>query len=471
MLLAILMAISSIIAYFTPGDGSWMILLYSTLLTASTGIFPLLFVRRSNHKLNFKEGNFIVVSAWVAACLFGMLPFLLYGEEFTPINALFESVSGFTTTGASILTDIENMPRGIQFWRISTAWVGGIGIVTLFSMIMAGNMNKSTLSSAEISEIARTSYSTDRKASFTQRMLITYVTLTITTLFALKLTGIAWFDSLTNAMSACSTCGFCIRNVSIAYYSNPAAEVVLTIAMITSALNFGILFLAFMRRSPFYIWKSETVRVFISLIALAIVVVTINLLSTGQYDSIWSALRDAAFQVASLSTTTGFATKDTNLWPHLSIAVLVLCSLFCGCTGSTSGGIKIDRAILAFKGIGRKISVAISPNIVRNISIDNRIRPDSLVNDAFCYIFCYFLIVIVFAATNIACGLDFTTGVTASIAFIGNVGPGFGDVGSMSNYSDFPSFLKICGIAEMLVGRLEIFPILYVFKSLRTFMR
>ncbi|MBP5517569.1 MAG: TrkH family potassium uptake protein [Bacteroidales bacterium] len=471
LLLSSLMAISSIIAYCTPGDNSGMILAYSTLLTAATGIFPLLFVRRGSHKLNFKEGNTIVVGAWVAACLFGMLPFLLYGDEFSTVNALFESVSGFTTTGASILTDVESLPRGLQFWRISTAWVGGIGIITLFSMIMIGNLNKSTLSGAEISEIARRSFSVEKKTSLTQRMLLIYVSLTATTLFALKLTGMEWFDSLTNAMSACSTCGFCIKNTSIAFYANPAAEIVLTIAMTLSALNFGILFLAFVRKSPFYIWKSETARVFLTLIAMAVVGVTVNLLLIGNYESVWTAFRDAAFQVASLSTTTGFATQDTTLWPRFSIAILLLCSFFCGCTGSTSGGIKIDRAILAFKGISRRTSLAVSPHMVKNIRIDNRIRPDSTVNDAFIYIFCYLLIVIVFAAVNFAAGLDFTTGVTASVAFIGNVGPGFGDVGSMSNYSEFPVFLKYTGIVEMIIGRLEIFPVLYVFKSMRSYIR
>ena len=302
-------------------------------------------------------------------------------------------------------------------------------------------------------------------------MLLIYVSLTATTLFALKLTGMEWFDSLTNAMSACSTCGFCIKNTSIAFYANPSAEIVLTIAMTLSALNFGILFLAFVRKSPFYIWKSETSRVFLTLIAMAVVGVTVNLLLIGNYESVWTAYRDAAFQVASLSTTTGFATQDTTLWPRFSIAILLLCSFFCGCTGSTSGGIKIDRAILAFKGISRRTSLAVSPHMVKNIRIDNRIRPDSTVNDAFIYIFCYLLIVIVFAAVNFAAGLDFTTGVTASVAFIGNVGPGFGDVGSMSNYSEFPVFLKYTGIVEMIIGRLEIFPVLYVFKSMRSYIR
>ena len=466
LLVAALMTVSGIIALFTPGDESRMPLLFSALLTGTVGAYPLIFVRKGGHKMSFREGNSIVVGAWILACLFGMLPFLFYGREFTPINAIFESISGFTTTGASILNDIEALPRGLQFWRISTAWVGGVGIVTLFSMITVGQ-DKSTLSAAEISNVAREPFSGERNASFANRMLLTYIALTVVTFGALKLTGMGWFDSATNAMSACSTCGFCTRNTSIAFYANPAAEIVLTVAMLAAGIHFGILFLAFLRGRPKYIWKSETVKVFVALVLLAIVVVTVDLMASGSYTSLGSAIRDASFQVASISTTTGFATQDTTLWPPLSMSVLIVCSLICGCSGSTSGGIKIDRAILAAKGIHRKVKLTVSPNGIFFVRVDGRIRSDDQVMDAYGYIFCYLLIVVVFAAVNIAFGLDFTTGVTASIACLGNVGPGFGAVGSMSNYAAFPTVLKASGMIEMLVGRLEIFPILYLLRSVK----
>jgi trk system potassium uptake protein TrkH len=465
-MVAALMAVSWMVACFTPGDDSRTPLFLSALLTGTVGFYPLIFGRKHHHKLTFREGNTIVVGAWLLACLFGMLPFLFFGREFSPVNALFESVSGFTTTGASILNDIEALPRGLQFWRISTAWVGGVGIVTLFSMIITGS-DKTTLSGAEISRVAIDSFAVDRARTFAGRMLATYVSLTLVTFFALKLTGMGWFDSATNAMSACSTCGFCTRNISIAYYANPAAEVVLTIAMLAAGIHFGILFLAFLRGRPKYIWKSETIKVFLSLVAIAILVVTADLMVNGHYPSFGEAFRDASFQVASISTTTGFATEDTTAWPPLSMALLIICSLICGCSGSTSGGIKIDRAILAAKGIHRKVLRAVAPNAVKFVRVDGRVRPDGQVNDAYGYIFCYLLIVVVFAAINIAFGQDFTTGVTASIACIGNVGPGFGEVGSMSNYSAIPTVLKVSGMVEMLIGRLEIFPILYLFRSVR----
>ena len=388
---------------------------------------------------------------------------MLYGNEFSPINALFESVSGFTTTGASILNDIEALPKGLKFWRISTAWVGGIGIVTLFSM-MIGSADKSRLSGAEISRVAKDGFS-GRIGSFTKRILTAYVSLTLITFFALKLTGLPWFDSLTNAMSACSTCGFCIRNTSIAFYANPAAEVVLTFAMIASGINFGILFLALIKGHTQHIWKSEILKTFLFAVMIATVMVTVDLWLNNHTTSFGRALREASFQVASISTTTGFATQDTTLWPHFSIVVLVMCSLICGCSGSTSGGIKIDRAILVAKGVHRKVILTVTPKMVRPVRVDGRIRSEDNVNDAFCFVFCYMFFIILFAAVNIAGGLDFTTGVTASIACIGNVGPGFGDVGSMSNYADIPAVIKATSMIEMLIGRLEIFPMLYLLRS------
>ena len=455
---ALLMGVAGIVACFTPGDGSRMPLLYSAFITGIVGFYPLIFVRRGRQPLSFREGNCIVVVAWIFACLFGMLPFLLYGHEFTLVNALFESVSGFTTTGASILNDIEALPRGLQLWRISTAWVGGIGIVTLFSMLIRERLDKSTLSGAEISSVAREPFAGERSNSFARRMLATYVSLTGITFILLIFSGMGWFDALTNAMSACSTCGFCTRNTSIAFYANPAAEIILTVAMIAAGINFGILFLAILRGRPRFFVKSETIKVFLSLLAIATILVTVDLITRGHYPSVGDAIRDAAFQVASIATTTG-------LWPPLSMAMLILCSLICGCSGSTSGGIKIDRAILAAKGIHRKVELTVAPNAVKNIRVDGRAKPDSQISDAYGYIFCYLLVVVVFAAVNLAVGVDFTTSVTASIACIGNVGPGFGEVGSMANYAAFPAVLKITSLLEMLIGRLEIFPVLYLFRS------
>jgi len=467
LLVSALMLVAAVIAWCTPGDMSRVPLFCSALFSGAAGLYPLLFVRREGRKLRFQEGNAIVVGSWCLACLFGMLPFLMYGEEFTFVNALFESVSGFTTTGASILNDIEALPRGLQFWRISTAWVGGVGIVTLFSMIMRGSQEKSALYGAEISSVARQPFRGERTEFFANKLLITYVSLTVATSLALKWTGMGWFDAVTNAMSACSTCGFCTRNNSIAFYDNPASEVVLTVAMLAAGANFGVLFLSFVRGSGRNLFKSETFRYFLGMVAVSVCFITGDLLLHGGYRALGPALRDASFQVASIATTTGFATQDTTAWPILSMAVLLLCSLVCGCSGSTSGGIKIDRVILAFKGVYNRVGTSIEPGIIRTIRVDGRPREARQVNDATGYIFCYLVILAAFALVNTAFGMDFTTGLTASVACIGNVGPGFGEVGSMANYAAVPDFLKITSLVEMLIGRLEIFPFLYFVRALR----
>ena len=453
LLVAALMTVSGIIACLTPGDQSRIPLLFSAFLTIVVGGYPILFVRRGRHKLTFQEGNSIVVGAWLMACLFGMLPFLFYGREFTPVNALFESISGFTTTGASILNDIEALPRGLQFWRIATAWVGGVGIVTLFLHRGPRALRRRPqhqLRQPDVPDLHRLDAGDVLLAEADGNGLVRRRHQRDVGLQHLRVLHPEHQHRLLRQSGP--------------FYANPAAEVVLTFAMLAAGVHFGILFLAILKGRPKYIWKSETIKVFLSLVVLAIVIVTVDLMVNADYDSFGEALRDASFQVASISTTTGFATEDTTLWPPLSMSILIICSLICGCSGSTSGGIKIDRAILAAKGIYRK---TVSPHQVQAVRVDGRMRSDELVNDAYSYIFCYLLIVVVFAAVNLSFGLDFTTGVTASVACIGNVGPGFGEVGSMSNFAAFPTVLKAAGMIEMLIGRLEIFPVLYLIRSIR----
>ena len=467
LLVSALMAVSGVIACFIPNDESRMPLLFSAFVTGAVGVFPLIFVRRGKHRLNFREGNCVVVLSWLFACTFGMMPFLFYGGEFTFVNALFESVSGFTTTGASILTDIESLPHGLLFWRTATAWVGGVGIVTLFSRLMVGRSDKSALSGSEISSMAREEQPDVRSEFFANRMLLVYVVLTLLSTGALKLTGLGWFDAVTTAMSACSTCGFCTRNESIASFNNPSAEIVLTVTMLLAGLNFGLIFVSLTKGRHRNLFTSQISQAFLLLVLLGIVLVTGDLLVKGNYTSFWTAVKDAAFQVASISTTTGFATKDTTQWPTLAMGVLLVCSLVCGCSGSTSGGIKMDRVTLAVEGVLAKVKRYTQPNRVFIIRVDGRERSDEQVADALAFIVCYMAIMVFCSILNYVAGLDFVTGLSASIACIGNVGPGFGDLGSMANYSDVPVLIKYSSMVEMIVGRLEIFPVLYLFRGFR----
>lgn len=465
MMVAALMAASGVVSIVMDGASASSVvpLFFSAVVTMLFAGFPLIFVK-SEPKISQKEGLWIVVSSWILACLFGMLPYVMYGGEFSLINAFFESVSGFTTTGASILTDIEALPKGILFWRASTAWVGGVGIITIFSLLIPNaDGSKSMLAGSEISGIAQENLHW-KSGIFANRIIIVYISFTLCTFLALKLSGLSWFDAITNAMSTCSTCGFSNKNNSIAGYGNPAMEVIMVAAMLVASLNFSLIFISFIKGSHSKLLRSEAARVFLGTFALVSLAITIMLVLNGY--GVAEAIRLASFQVASIISTSGFATSDTNLWPPFCIVMLLFCSFFCGCSGSTSGGIKTDRAVLAFKSLRYKVRSLYNPRSVNSIRIDGALKSADQANYALVFIFCYLLIVVIGAVLNAAFGLDPATAVTASIACMGNIGPGFGEVGSMGNYAFMPSFLKFTLSLEMLLGRLEIFPILYVLFSL-----
>ncbi len=438
-------------------------LFYSGLITAIVGLFPLIFVPKEK-SVGRREGFFIVTFSWILACLFGAIPYLMYGGEFTPVNAFFESVSGFTTTGASILNDIEALPNGLLFWRIASAWIGGIGIVALVSIVIPAKDDlQSVLASAESSDLARGYYG-GRKRRFVHMMLTIYIGITLASALALKVCGMRWFDAVTHAMSACSTCGFSTRNASIAAFDSPAIESVLIVAMLLGGTNFTLLQSTFLPgQKGRTIFHSEIFKVFLAGVLAASALTAANLLMSGQCHSLFKAVRLAVFQIASITTTTGFATADTDTWPALSITVICLCSVICGCTGSTSGGIKVDRALLAAKGMREKVRSLSHPSNIRFIRIDSHVRKMGEVEDACVFILFYLSLAAAGGFINAMGGMDLRSGLSASIACIGNVGPGFGSVGSMGNYADMPVALKVSSMLLMLLGRLEIYPFFLIF--------
>jgi Trk-type K+ transport systems, membrane components len=341
LMVAAFMFISAAVGARYGFDDSFYPLLYSGIITGILGAFPSIFVRKAK-KLSTKEGFFIVVGAWVMACLMGMLPYLLIGGDFNVVNSLFESISGFTTTGASIVSDIEALPRGILFWRMSTAWIGGIGILVLFSLIVPSSEgNDNVLAGSEISDIARSSAKM-RSRPFVISMAITYVVLTVFTIIMLLFCGMGWFDATTHAMSACSTCGFSTRNASIADYSSTAVEIVLIASMALASIRFILLSQCFTRSGLKRFRHSQVTMFFLGTLVGGTILITVSLLANNAGNA-GECLRMAAFQTASIFSTTGFATEDTNLWPPMAKSLIVLGSFVCGCSGSTSGGIKCDR--------------------------------------------------------------------------------------------------------------------------------
>ena len=463
---SLLMYLAAFIAFRNDSDDSLNPLVISAMASTLCGFFAII-ATKPQENMGIEDGYRIVTGCWIAACVFGAMPYLMFGGEFTVVNAFFESVSGFTTTGASILNNIEALPKGLQFWRIASAWIGGIGIVTLVSLVISAQHDRhSVLASAELSDIAK-SYYGGRKKNFVYRMLIVYLIITTASAVALRLTKMPWFDATTLAMSACSTCGFCTKNLSVGFYNNVAVEIILIAAMLMGATNFSLMFSTIWpdKRTRKNLFNTQVIRWFLSLVGIAILIVTGNLYFSGYCDSFPRALRMAAFQVCSLSTTTGFATADTNLWPTGSMGILILCSLVCGCSGSTSGGMKMDRFVMAVKSLKSTMRSLIWLNNANRTKIDGQTKGEESISSVLTFMGIYVIIIcigtFVFDIT-----MDFKTSLTASIACMGSVGPGFGDVGSMGNYAGLMGFQKVAAMIIMLLGRVEIFPMLIAFKGL-----
>ena len=459
LMVGAVMAISAGISLSQGRDEGFIPLAYSAFITLICALFPLIFIR-GGKKINKKEANLIVVLAWAAACLFGTVPYLMYGGSFNFVNALFECVSGFTTTGASILADVESLPVSLKFWRISTAWVGGFGIVTLFSMLIPSGKNN-ILWGTELSKLTKEQYNYSGKGLISI-MLGVYSAITLLGVISLKLTGIDWFDAVTNAMSAASTCGFSIRNTSIAAYCNPAAEIIISFLMLLSGTSFLLIFSLFTGIKSEAHSHRDVPLAYLSLILLCTLAIFFNLMHSHSCTSMEEGLRKAFFQVCSITTTTGFATDDTSLWPPLSTFILILCSLVCGCSGSTSGGIKTDRAVLLAKDCQSRLLRLRKPNAISVVRFNGRIASGDEIHDAAIFIMLYLIIIVLGALAYSATGTDFLSSLSASVACTGNVGPGFGIIGSMGNYADFSVFSKYICILQMLAGRLEIIPLLLV---------
>ena len=462
LVLAAFMLASAGISYLSGVDSAYTPLVMSSLLTLLMGCFPLIFVPRTD-RISQKEAYCIVVGAWVVASIVGMFPYLMWGGEFTPINAWFESVSGFTTTGASILNDIEALPRGLLFWRMSTSWIGGIGVV-MFALVILPSIGKSKmmLSHFELSSLAKDNFNLYRTPTVVRIILSVYIGLTIVSTLILKMCGMNWFDALCHAMSACGTCGFSTKNLSIGWFNSPLIEMVLVVIMAIAGIHFGLIF-ATLTRKKNNIFRSEITRTYFSVITVSSLLIGISIWAADIYPSLWSSLRSALFHTVSLITTTGFATADCNTWTSFAILILIFCSIVCACAGSTSGGLKMDRLWLAIKMLRNRLRSQQHPNAIIRTKVDGIPQDKEMLNGVMVYIVAYMLLILIGAFINTMLGADLMTGFSASVSCVSNVGPGFGEVGTMDNYSFMPAVMKFNLTALMLFGRLEIFGLIQLF--------
>lgn len=461
LVLAAFMLMSAAISYVSNVDSSYAPLVMSSLLTLLLGAFPLIFVPRTD-RISQKEGYCIVVGSWIVSSVVGMFPYLMWGGEFTIINAWFESVSGFTTTGASILNNIEALPRGLLFWRMSTCWIGGIGVV-MFALVILPSIGKSKmmLSNVEISSLARDNFNY-RTQTLVRIIISVYVGVTIITTIALKLGGMCWFDAVCHAMSACSTCGFSTKNLSIGYFNSATLEFILMCAMAIAGIHFGLIY-GTITRKPNNVFRSEITRIYFAMMGAAALLIALSLWMADIYPTIFASLRHSLFQVVSLTTTTGYATADCNTWTPFAIMILLFCSIVCGCAGSTAGGLKVDRLVLALKMLRNKLRSQQHPNAIFRTKIDGVAQDQDMLNTVMVYIVAFMLLILTGTFINTLFGCDLLTGFSASLACASNVGPGFGEVGTLDNYSALPMIVKMNLSFIMLFGRLEIFGLIQLF--------
>ena len=419
------------------------------------------FVKPKNGSLFAREGFVVVGLSWVLMSAFGALPFVLAGDVPQYIDALFETVSGFTTTGSSILTDVEAMSRGCMFWRLFTHWVGGMGVLVFIAAILpvSGDhyihVMRAEVPGPTVSKLVP-------KARKTARILyLIYLVLTLVEAVFLLCGGMSFYDAILHAFATAGTGGFSTRAASVGAYDSVYIDVVISTFMLLFGCNFNLFYLIMLGQFK-AAFKSEELRAFLVIIAAAVLVIALNIMDgVGGFAQ---GLRYAYFQVTTIISTTGFATADFDKWPELSRWILVLLMFAGGCAGSTAGGLKISRLIILYKSYLYELKQLILPTRVKRIWFEGKAVSDQTVRSVLVYFQVYMAIMALGVLVLSIEGHDFTTNLTASIACISNVGPGLSLVGPTGNFAFFSVPGKLMLIFEMLLGRLEIFPVLFLFS-------
>ncbi|MDD7178801.1 MAG: TrkH family potassium uptake protein [Lachnospiraceae bacterium] len=437
--------------------------LITILLTVLMGGALVVTVRTEKKGFHAKEGLVCVGISWIVLGLFGALPFFLSGSIPHYVDALFEIVSGFTTTGASILPEVEPLPMGILYWRSFSHWLGGMGVLVFLLAVSSGDER----SKGFTMHILRAESPGPKVGKLVPRMkktaeilYILYMILTVLNIIFLLIGGMPLFDSICTAFGTAGTGGFGIKNDSIAGYS-PYLQNVCTVFMLLFGVNFSCYYMLLLRQVK-SVFKDEELRLYLGVVFGSIVLIVWNL--RGYYGTLGETIRHAAFQVASIVTTTGFATTDFDLWPAFSKAVLLCLMMLGACAGSTGGGFKCGRALLVLKGLRRSVRQIVHPGKVEVVRVNGRTVEEKVLENTNAYLAAYTLIIVVSFFLVSVDGFSVTTNLSAVLACFNNIGPGFEMVGPTCNFSGFSMFSKLVLIMDMLAGRLEIFPILILFS-------
>ena len=440
------------------GEAAGPFLLTIALLLAVGGILGL---RKPKQTAIYARDGFAVVAlAWIAMSAFGALPFVFSGDIPNYVDAFFETVSGFTTTGASILTAVEPLQKGMLFWRSFTHWVGGMGVLVFVMAILP-------MSDGHGMHLLRAEVPGPTVGKLVSRMSDTakilygiYLAMTVIEIVLLLLGGMPLYDACVHAFGTAGTGGFSSRNLSVGAYDNAYFDVVIGVFMLLFGVNFNLYYFLLIRRFK-DVFRSEELRAYVGIVAAAVIAITIDI--SHMYGSFLRGLRHAFFQVASIITTTGYATTDFNLWPTFSKGVLVTLMFVGACAGSTGGGIKVARIVMLVKTAYSDMKKMLHPNAVSVVRFEGKPVTEKNIRSVHVFLTVYVVVFVLSTLLLTLEGFDTTTTFTAVTACINNIGPGLEMVGPMGNFSEFSAFSKLLLSFDMLVGRLEIFPMLLLF--------
>ena len=444
-------------------DSSSAGILVSILVTAACGSLLYLFFKR--HKdLGIRDGFLIVGMGWFLMALFGALPFLFSGAIPSFTDAFFESMSGFTTTGATILTDIEQMPPALLFWRAFTHWIGGMGIIVLSLAVLpllgVGGMQ---LFKAEVPGPTADKL-TPRIAETARILWLVYVGITFLEVLFLLLGGMSLLDAFCHAFATMATGGFSTRNASIGAFNSAYFDYVITFFMFAAGVNFALHYKFIIGKFDSY-WKNFEFRTYLGIVLIAAAVITISNLLGGVYNNFFDSVRHGLFQSVAIGTTTGFGTADYETWTYLAQILLFMLMFIGGSAGSTGGGMKVLRLIIVVKYTFIQLKKLIHPNAVIPLRVGNRVIPKeitlSVIGFFLLYVFLFVLVSIIMSLM----GMDLLTAAGASASCLGNIGPGLGNVGPTDNFAWMPALAKWILALTMMVGRLEIYTVLVIFTK------
>ena len=430
--------------------------LITIIITSIFGI-SLSLIKTKRTTYYAKEGLLITTLSWVILSIFGTIPFIIDGCIPSFIDAFFETVSGFTTTGSSILSNVEILPKGILFWRNLTHWIGGMGIL-MFVIAILPMTNDNSMNIIKNESPGPFKGKLVPKLRDTAKWLYgIYFLLTLLEIILLYIGGMSLFDSILNSFATAGTGGFAIKNSSIAFYNNPYFEYVIGIFMMLFGINFNVYFFMIMRKFKLA-FSNEEMKSYLIIILTATLLITFNILSITS--NFFEAFRLSFFQVSSVITTTGFSTTDFNLWPQFSKIILFILMFFGACGGSTGGGIKISRIVIAVKKMFIDLTSLVHPNAVKFVKFEGKKVEEKHINKIGYFIILYFVLIGLITLVVSLDNFDFETTLSSVVACISNIGPGLGLVGPMGNFSMLSNLSKIALSIAMLLGRLELYPII-----------